>query len=218
MSRSADSARIRRCVGSHRARIESAPESPGGEAAVALIFHESPGSASPELLFIERAARDDDPWSGQMAFPGGRRDSGDRDLAETAARETLEEVGVPLPAALGRLDDFSNDGQARRFPEVRRVRVSPFVYELPRRPRPIPNHEVASTVWIPLRWIFDPASASTYLLERDDYRGVFPAFAFRDYKVWGITYRILEGLAEVLGLSLPSTTPYPNDLGGPAQR
>lgn len=218
MPRVADSAWIRRCVGNHRARTETAPESPSGQAAVALIFHEPPGASSPELLFIERAPREGDPWSGQMAFPGGRRDASDRDLAETAARETLEEVGVPLAAPLGRLDDFSNDGQASRFPEVRRVRVTPYVYELARRPRTTPNHEVASTVWIPLGWILDPASAATYELELESYHGVFPAFAFRGYTVWGITYRILEGLAEVLGLRLPSSIPYPGDLGGPTQR
>ena len=213
-----DVARIRRCVGGHRARVEPAPEALGGQAAVALIFHEPPGSGSPELLFIERAVREGDPWSGQMAFPGGRRDAADRDLAETAARETREEVGVPLPAPLGRLDDFSNDRQARLLAKVRRVRVTPYVYELPERPRLSVNREVASAVWIPLDWILDPASASSYELGLPGWRGAFPAFAFDGHTVWGITYRILEGLAEVLGLALPSATPYPSGPDGPDPR
>ncbi len=55
------------------------------EAAVALILHET-ADTGPEILFIERALREGDPWSGQMAFPGGRRDREDRDLERTAAR------------------------------------------------------------------------------------------------------------------------------------
>ena len=54
--------------------------------------------------------------------------------------------------------------------------------------------------------------------ELPGWRGAFPAFAFDGHTVWGITYRILEGLAEVLGLALPSATPYPPGPGGPDPR
>ncbi len=45
----------------------------------------------PEILYIKRALREGDRWSGQMAFPGGKRDSDDVDDLDTAERETFEE-------------------------------------------------------------------------------------------------------------------------------
>ena len=74
------------------------------EAAVALILRQSPG-ATTEILFIERTVQHGDPWSGQMAFPGGRRGAEDEDLCSTAVRETLEEVELELGPAIGQLDD-----------------------------------------------------------------------------------------------------------------
>lgn len=50
----------------------------------------------PEILFIKRAARKGDRWTGHIALPGGRRDPGDQDDSAAAVRETQEEVGVDL--------------------------------------------------------------------------------------------------------------------------
>ena len=50
----------------------------------------------PEILFIKRASRRGDRWTGHVALPGGRRDPGDADDAAAAVRETAEEVGIAL--------------------------------------------------------------------------------------------------------------------------
>ena len=167
-------------------------------AGVAVIVHE-PAGAPPELLLIERAQSERDPWSGQMAFPGGRYDSGDRDLEATASRETLEEIGVQLARPLGRLDDATGGR-----PPDQHVLVASYVYELPERPELRPNHEVSSTIWIPLPSILDPESAVLYRFEHDEFRGSFPAFRYDRYTVWGLTYRILGSFVKIVGRSLPS--------------
>ena len=61
-------------------------------AAVAAILRQAPSGL--EVLFIKRAERDGDPWSGHMAFPGGRREPHDSDLYSTALRETTVRLDI----------------------------------------------------------------------------------------------------------------------------
>ncbi len=67
-----------------------------------------------KMFFIERALHKKDPWSGQIAFPGGGKEFKDRDVFSTACRETHEEVGMKLDhsMSIGRLDD--QEGRNRR--------------------------------------------------------------------------------------------------------
>ncbi|ORX49092.1 hypothetical protein DM01DRAFT_1108567 [Hesseltinella vesiculosa] len=63
-----------------------------------------------EMLYIQRAKRPGDVWSGQVAFPGGKSEPQDTTDVETAAREVLEEIGLDLNDKqqflyLGKLDD-----------------------------------------------------------------------------------------------------------------
>src|SRR5215203_7215657 len=73
-------------------------------AAVALLLRERERGL--EIFVIKRAEKSDDPWSGHMALPGGGWERGDKDVYDTARRETLEEIGVDLDEGrlLGRLD------------------------------------------------------------------------------------------------------------------
>jgi 8-oxo-dGTP pyrophosphatase MutT (NUDIX family) len=168
------------------------------QAAVALILHEPPG-AHPEVLLIERAVREGDPWSGQMAFPGGRRDAEDPDLVATAVRETFEEVRIDLGKPIGRLDDV----QGARGTNRQNLLVAAFVFELGHRVTPRPGPEVQAAVWVPVPHLLDRRFAVTYSFERGSHTGTFPAVRYEGYTVWGLTYRILGHFFEVLGQELP---------------
>jgi 8-oxo-dGTP pyrophosphatase MutT (NUDIX family) len=197
----------------HTPRLEPAPDAdPASRAAVAVILHAPPGAADPAMLLIERARHPHDPWSGQMAFPGGRMDHGDPDLSITAARETLEEVGIELGTPIGRLDDMTNARMRQRLPAVRPITVTPFVYLCERRPEVVHNHEVASTVWIPFEQIVHPRSASAYRVESPGFQGTFPAFVYDGYKVWGLTYRIIETFAALFERTLPASSSHPENM------
>ena len=196
--------RIRDRLRVHRPALAEPPPPNAFEASVALVLHEPPGGG-PELLFIERAVRPEDPWSGHMAFPGGRRQVDDADLASTACRETLEEVGFEPKALLGRLDDFSG----ARGPAIPHLRVAAFVFEAPERPIVLPSAEVQSAVWVPLTWILQAESVAEHVAQRSERVERFPAFRYERYLVWGLTYRILRGFFSVAGHELPSSALAP---------
>lgn len=189
---------IRTAIAARTPILTPPRDRPEFEAAVALILYQAE-NGKPELLFIERAKHKGDPWSGHMAFPGGRREPEDRDLAMTAARETLEEVGIELGDPFGQLDEFS--GGPHR---VRPLLVAPYVYEVAKRPIVTPNYEVNDTVWVPLHWMLDPASASEYNTDYADGPSTLPALRYQHYTVWGMTYRFLGSFFEILGEELPS--------------
>lgn len=170
------------------------------QAAVAMVLRESEGGGL-ESLFIKRAEHPLDPWSGHMAFPGGRRDSEAESLEEIARRETLEEVGLALEPEmrLGRLDDL--DGGRLRPHELS---VSPFVFFHPEPGELILNYEVDDVVWVPLGFMADPANISIYHYPPDPSNRPFPSFAVGPgYHIWGMTYRMVTQFMELLGVKLP---------------
>ena len=171
-------------------------------AAVAMLLREQAGA--PEVLFIERASREGDPWSGHMAFPGGRVDPEDPHARGAAERETLEEVGVDLGDAtpLGRLDDL----QGQRVAGVPQLVVSAFVYHLPASPPLVPNHEVREAFWFPLRALLEPQRHVEYSAGSREWKG-FPGILVGEperHVVWGLTYRFLEIFFELVGQPLPN--------------
>jgi 8-oxo-dGTP pyrophosphatase MutT (NUDIX family) len=136
---------IRRALSDHEPEVLPAQER--NHAAVAIILREA--DAGPEVLFIERARRTGDPWSGHMAFPGGRIEPEDDDARRAAERETFEEVGISLDTAetLGRLTDLR--GRHAGKPDGAMV-ISAFVFHAV-EPAPLRlNHEVEHAFWFPL--------------------------------------------------------------------
>ena len=170
------------------------PRSEIPRAAVAAIFRA--GQADAELLFIQRATKANDPWSGQMAFPGGRSESHDTTATATAERETLEEVGLDLSPAhyLGDLCELDG-GRATN----RRVDVTAHAYWLPgKRPQLTANHEVADMVWVGLDMLTDTNRYIDYLYPPAEM--TFPGIQLDkpEQVVWGLTLRFLTDLFERL--------------------
>jgi 8-oxo-dGTP pyrophosphatase MutT (NUDIX family) len=158
-------------------------------AAVSVIFRMTGGKE--EVLMIQRAERVGDPWSGQVAFPGGRVDSADGSFMEAAVRETEEEVGVRLGQS-SRFLGYMEGVNARN----RDVTVVPSVFELTGEATPTLSREVASTFWLPLAELLVKENRSVYVLERDGKRVGLPSFVYQGLVIWGLTERILSAIVE----------------------
>jgi 8-oxo-dGTP pyrophosphatase MutT (NUDIX family) len=178
-------AAVRRALRSHRPQRADAPGA--RPAAVALVLVEDTDGL--EALLIRRAERAGDPWSGQVALPGGRHEPGDRDLLATAIRETREETGIDLTHAeqLGALDDLYP-----RTPTLPPVVVRPFVFALGHRAALLPSDEVQRAFWLPLRRLAEPGVRREVTLTVRGVKRTFPAYLVEeDDLIWGMTERIL---------------------------
>lgn len=173
-------------------RVPTRADDPSlAHAAVAIIVVPSPDS----VLLIRRAERVGDPWSGQMALPGGRHDAADPDLLHTAIREAMEEVGVRLgeTALVGTLDDV-----APRTPHLPPLLVRPFLFALEARPPVACNAEVAEYRWVRLESLLAPGAYHPTPIALRGTIQEFPAFHIGPVPVWGMTERILAPLVGLL--------------------
>ena len=159
------------------------------QAAVALILHPSPGGL--ELLFIERSQRKGDPWSGHLAFPGGRLEPHDAGPRAAAERETHEEIGLVISPhqCLGPLNPLKGVALP--------VSVAAFVYAI-ESPTPFQcSDEVSEVFWTPLSNLQDTARQTKYVLAQPDGSQSFEALRILPAPrpvLWGITYRFVQQL------------------------
>ena len=176
-----------------RPALEATPVSER-HAAVAAILRERDPLLGVEVLLIRRAEREGDPWSGHMAFPGGRHEPRDADLLATALRETREEIGLDLARdarLLGRLEDLDATARGRRTG----MAITPFVFELSGEPTlTLEAKEVADALWTPLLPLYRGDSHTTYPYKLGELQLALPGYRVGESVVWGLTYQMLEAL------------------------
>lgn len=160
-----------------------------------------------ELAYIRRATNPNDPWSGHVAFPGGRREELDSGDLATAMRETKEEVGWDLAQQhfLGYLTDIQARNRTGPVPFFLRPLV--FHVDFPTPLNSINPDEVDEVFWIPVQHLVDKKNQTR--LSLPDRGAEFPGIKFpAGDTLWGLTYLItLELLATLKKIELGRAEP-----------
>ena len=166
-------------------RLKESPDE-NAYAAVAILMR--PVDDDLEVFLVKRAEVDGDPWSGDIAFPGGKRGSQDMSLVDTAVREVMEETSIDLRGLepLGYLEPL--------FSWVRNTfSVQPILYLFEENPTIRLNYELTKYTWTRVKEL-EKTRSQAVVKGWDS-----PVFKVGEDVVWGLTYRMLERLIEVLG-------------------
>lgn len=183
----ADIARLSRAITNRKPAEVNEPAT--RRAAVALMLRLGEAN-EPEIFFIQRAHYETDPWSGQVAFPGGREEPGDESLIQTAIRETREETAIDIARdgeVLGQLDDLHP--RTVRLPAVV---VRPYVVLVGDTGEPVLSDEVADSFWVPLATLRADTSWRDTVVTAGGVEFTRRAFHHGEFVVWGMTERILS--------------------------
>ncbi|AVI62714.1 NUDIX hydrolase [Halomonas sp. GFAJ-1] len=163
------------------------------EAAVLLPIVERP---APTLLFTRRASHLNT-HSGQVAFPGGKREAGDTDLYATALREAMEEIALApgLVQPLGRLSDVIS---------LHGIRVTPWVGIIPPDlPLVADPSELDAIFEVPLSHFLDDKRTHTDVITVDGITHYVPSYHVDGHVIWGLSAMMLvELLAEGFGMPI----------------
>ena len=127
--------------------------------------------------------------SGQISFPGGKKEAKDDSLLQTALRETEEEIGICANKVINRIA-FS-----KIYIPPSNFWVSPFLGIANEEPIFQPNYEVEKIIEVSIKDLLD----ETKITERAFYnKEHFPCFNFKGHIVWGATAIILSELKGII--------------------
>ncbi|MCI4325775.1 MAG: CoA pyrophosphatase [Thermoplasmata archaeon] len=176
-------------------------------AAVTIVLRE--GRKDVEVMLIERAVREDDLASGQVALPGGREEPTDPSVRATALRELEEEVGL-------RANDLAGAPVlvGVELATLFGIRVAVFASALGPSPGPVAPSpgEVAHIFWLPVSALDRVES-----VERTTKQGPrqVPAVVHDGHVLWGFTFRVLRQFFDRDDSGLPPDPTRPTAGGAP---
>lgn len=168
----------------------SYPSSPKHGAVLILIFEEG---NQLKILFILRSIYNGI-HSGQISFPGGQKDSTDKNLLQTALRETYEEIGISVKMnnILGSLSPI--------YIPPSNFLVTPFIGYLDKIPLLKPDfNEVQKVLKISLETLLESETMQVKeVMSRNNKTILAPCFYVNEVKIWGATAMILNELLYIV--------------------
>jgi 8-oxo-dGTP pyrophosphatase MutT (NUDIX family) len=151
---------------------------------VAVVARETP------TFLLTQRAENLSTHSGQVAFPGGRIDPGDKDPADAAMREAMEEVGLAREfiVPLGYLDSYLSGTGFRIVPTVALVRPD---FTLAINPA-----EVTEAFEVPFDFLMSPDNHQRHSREWKGILRNYYAMPYGERYIWGATAGMIRRLYE----------------------
>lgn len=161
------------------------------QAAVLALFY--PDNQNQTRILLTQRASYKGTHSAQISFPGGKVDDKDKNLSETALRETFEEVGI----ASKNITVFKQ--MTTTYIPPSNFLVAPFIGFTSQQPRFHTNHEVASTIEVLVSDLLDDNNLSSTLMNTSYMTNIeVPCFKLNNYIIWGATAMILSEIKELI--------------------
>ena len=161
---------------------------PARRASVAIVL--CGDCNAPDVCFVVRAHRPGDPWSGDVAFPGGWAKCEEESLRAAAMRETREEIGLVLADA-HHVGDLAPMPISRFDSRIGIIGASVFHIGGSLPPLRLDGREIARVFWVPLADLHHPGNRTIVHWSRSGPPRPRPAIEFDGHVIWGLTYRVL---------------------------
>ena len=130
--------------------------------------------------------------SGQIAFPGGKREAHDKSDEETAIREAYEEIGL-------KPDDFTKLGELQFHYTGTGFEIRPIVGLIKESAQFTKNdNEVDEIFTVPLSFVLDPKNYVIFSKSFGTEKLSFYAISYKNYYIWGATAAMIRSLSERL--------------------
>ena len=171
--------------------VEKIAASNPKKAAVLALFY--PNKKGETCFLLTQRASYKGTHSAQISFPGGKIEQSDKNLKETALRETFEEVGILK----------ENITVIREITDVyippSNFLATPFIAFTKEKPVFNTNHEVDHTIEVLLKDLLDDTNIASINISTSYAKNIdVPCFKLNNYIVWGATAMILNEIKELL--------------------
>ena len=143
---------------------------------IGILYHDE-FIENPEVIFTQRSAKVST-HSGEVSFPGGKWEEGDKDLYETSLRESNEEINLNI-------NDVTYLGSLNYLISKHKIEVNPYIGLVTKKQNFIDNDEIAQTFTVPLDFLIN--NAREHNIERKNTNVIVPSWVYNDQTIWGLT-------------------------------
>jgi len=143
---------------------------------IGILYHDE-FIENPEVIFTQRSAKVST-HSGEVSFPGGKSEEGDKDLYETSLRESNEEINLNI-------NDVTYLGSLNYLISKHKIEVNPYIGLVTKKQNFIDNDEIAHTFTVPLDFLIN--NAREHNIERKNTNVIVPSWVYNDQTIWGLT-------------------------------